>query len=344
MQDFHRAESASGQRGAGMKIVVLGAEGCVASAYAGLLDVLGLARHAIASARGQTPPFDIVTASVDGQPFRDGQGLLRTVDISLQDLDGCDALIVPGFALDDRQRTPDMALHQDAASWIRAQYARGSLTCASCSGVFLLGQAGLLDDRRCTTTWWLHGDMKQRYPRAGAIWGTALIEDRRVVSAGGPLSWIDVALHVVRDLCGKEAADIAADFTVVDTTPNTRAAYIPLSHLAAGDPFVARAESVVRRPSQAPITAQQLAEELAVSERTLHRRLVQATGQAPKKFIDAVRFQMARDLLETGGKTIKELAFIYGYADEASFRRAFKRACGKTPGAYQNKVASPGGC
>lgn len=327
-----------------MKIAIVGSNGCVASAYAGLVDVLALARHAISTTRQNAPVFDVVTASADGKPFRDAQGALRSVDAALQDVGNCDALIVPGFMLDERQCIPDMALYQDAATWIRAQYARGTMTCASCSGVFLLGQAGLLDNRRCTTTWWLHDDMKQRYPRAGVIWGTALVEDSRVVSAGGPLSWIDVALHVVRTLCGKDAAAIAADFTVVDTTPNSKAAYIPLTHLAASNPFIASAETIIRRPSTTPITAQLLARELAVSERTLHRRLMEATGQAPKKFIDTVRFQMARNLLESGGKTIKELAFLCGYADEASFRRAFKRACGKTPGEYQGKPGAGAGC
>ncbi|WDS35807.1 helix-turn-helix domain-containing protein [Pseudoxanthomonas sp.] len=320
-----------------MKIVVVGSDGCLASGYSGLVDLLGLARQAIAATAIDAPLYELVTASHDGQPFRDGQGVLHQVDSALADVASCNALVVPGFVPDQDRRPPDMALHGTAASWIRAQHARGAMACGSCSGAFLLGEAGLLDNRRCTTTWWLHEDMKRRYPLAGAIWGTALLEDGRVVSAGGPLSWIDVALHVIRRLCGNEAARIAADFTVVDATPNTKAAYIPLSHFAAGDTFLARAESIVRRPSKTPITASMLAQELAVSERTLHRRLIAVIGQAPKKFIDHVRFQMARDLLETGGKSIKELAFLCGYADDASFRRAFKRAFGKPPGACQVK-------
>ncbi len=317
-----------------MNVVVIGSDGCLASGYTGLIDLLGLARQAISAAAIDVPMFDLVTASHDGRPFRDGQGVLHEVDAALAEVGACHALVVPGFVPDHDRRPPDMALHHVAAGWIRGQHARGAMACGSCSGAFLLGEAGLLDNRRCTTTWWLHEDMKRRYPLAGAIWGTALLEDGRVVSAGGPLSWIDVALHVVRRLCGNEAARIAADFTVVDATPNTKAAYIPTSHLAAGSSFVARAGSIVRRPSKTPITALMLAQELAVSERTLHRRLIAETGQAPKKFIDHVRFQMARDLLETGGKSIKELAYLCGYADDASFRRAFKRAFGKPPGAY----------
>lgn len=322
-----------------MKIVVLGSEGCLASGYAGLVDVLGLARQAIGALDAKAPRFDLITASVDGRPFLDGQGARHEVTAALTDLESCDALIVPGFVPDGDRRPPDMGGYRAAAAWIRAQHARGALACGSCSGVFLLGEAGLLDNRKCTTTWWLHEDMKHRYPRAGAVWGTALVHDGRVVSAGGPVSWIDVALYVVRELCGDHAAHIAADFTVVDTTPNTKAAYVPASYLAASNPFIAQAISIIRRPSKTPITAAMLAEEMAVSERTLHRRLIEAVGRPPKTFIDQIRFEMIRDMLETGGRTIKELAFICGYSDEASFRRAFKRACGKTPGEVRRKTS-----
>ena len=88
------------------------------------------------------------------------------------------------------------------ARWLRNEHAQGALVCGSCSGVSLLGEAGLLKERRCTTTWWLHDEMKRRYPKADAAWGAAILEDRPVISAGGPLSWIDLSLHVMRVLCG----------------------------------------------------------------------------------------------------------------------------------------------
>ncbi|WP_409365517.1 DJ-1/PfpI family protein, partial [Klebsiella pneumoniae] len=75
------------------------------------------------------------------------------------------------------------------ASWIRQQYVHGALACGSCSGVFMVGEAGLLNGRKCTTTWWMYDELKRRYPRANAIWCKALTEDNRIVTAGGPLSW-----------------------------------------------------------------------------------------------------------------------------------------------------------
>ncbi len=111
----------------------------------------------------------------------------------------------------------------------------------------MLGEAGLLNGRKCTTTWWLYDELKRRYPRANAIWGNALTEDNRIVTAGGPLSWIDVALHVVRQLEGTEAARIAAEFAVVDTTPPARAVYMPTAHLSRPDSILPGAEFFIRQ-------------------------------------------------------------------------------------------------
>lgn len=161
------------------------------------------------------------------------------------------------------------------------------------------------------------------------------MEDRRVVSAGGPLSWIHLSLHVFRELCGADAAKKAADYTVVDTAPSNQAIYIPPGHLTASNPFMLEAEHAVRQVGDAPMTSMQLARALNASERTLHRRIKEATGETPKHFFDRVRFEAARLLLETTKNSVKQLASASGYADETSFRRAFRRYAGMSPGAYR---------
>ena len=185
-------------------------------------------------------------------------------------------------------------------------------------------------------TWWRHDDLKTSYPRANTTWGASFVEDGRIVTAGGPLSWIDLSLHVIRKLFGAAAAKTAADFIVVDTAPTAQTVYVPPGHLSASNPFLLGAERVVRDAGEAAITGRQLAQALGASERTLHRRIREASGETPKGFIDRVRFETTRMLLETTAQSIKQLAASSGYADETSFRRAFQRYCGMTPGAYRS--------
>jgi len=316
-----------------VNIVIVGIEGCLASGFLGFVDVLSLAQDVIENHTG-TAPFRILTASADGAPVMDGHGRRLDVDASLEDIPSSSAVLVPG-QVPKGLRLPDLSEFRPVAEWIRYQHARGSLACGSCGGVYLLGEAGLLNGRRCTTTWWLHDELKRRYPRADAAWGGALTDDGGVITAGGALSWTDISLHIVRILCGSEAARIAADFAVVDTTPSSQAVYIPIGHLAASNPFLLEAERAVRHVRGRRITTSELAERLALSERTLHRRLQTLTEESPKRFIDRVRFEMARTMLDAGTMSIKQIAEATGFEDASSFRKSFRQFARMTPTAYR---------
>ncbi len=325
-----------------IKIVIAGSDGCLGSAFLGLSDLFALAGRAISAAlspsEGSAPEFQVVTASADGRPVRDSCGCNFDVETSFDEIALCDAVIIPSFAPGPDGKAPDMGSFAAAAAWLRRHHSRGALIGGCGSGVFLLGEAGLLEGRRCTTSWWHHEDLKKRYPRADVAWGARLIDDRRVVTAAGPLSWIDVGLHVIRTLCGPEAGRIAADFTLGDSAPakgGARASGYTPSVIGDGvDAFLADAERIVRQ-SDASFNAQDLAKALSTSERTLHRRLKQACDESPKTFIDRIRVETARTLLETSAKPVKELAASAGFIDEASFRRAFRRYAGMAPSAYR---------
>ncbi|TLG73756.1 helix-turn-helix domain-containing protein [Methylocystis sp. B8] len=322
-----------------MDIAILGFESCLGLAFVGSADMLTLSRRMLAK-RNAPELYRVMSVSHDGRPVRDGAGRLLEVDGRFEDADGCAAIIVPGYLCDGGHALPATPAIGAAAAWLRRQHALGAIVAGSCNGVFLLGEAGLLDGRRCTTTWWRHNELKSRYPRADAAWGASLIEDGRVVTAGGPLSWIDLSLHVIRALLGPEAAKKAGDFTVVDAAPSTQAIYIPPGHLSASNPFLLEAEHIVRQAGDTQLTTIDLARTLGVSERTLHRRLKEASGETPKHFLDRVRFETARMLLETTQKSVKQLAAASGYMDETSFRRAFRRYSGMTPGAYRSWSAA----
>ncbi|MGE4172761.1 MAG: GlxA family transcriptional regulator [Methylocystis sp.] len=317
-----------------MDIAILGFESCLGLGFIGAADMLTLSRRMLAK-NGAPGPYNVMTVSYDGQAVRDGAGRRFEVDAGFDSVDGCAAVIVPGYVCDGSHALPPTPAIGAAAAWLRRQHALGAIIAGSCNGVFLLGEAGLLNGRRCTTTWWRHNELKARYPHADAAWGASLIEDGRVVTAGGPLSWIDLSLHIIRALLGAEAAKKAADFTVVDTVPSTQAIYVPPGHLSASNPFLLEAEHFVRQAGDAPFTTIDLARALKVSDRTLHRRLKEASGETPKNFLDRVRFETARTLLETTRSSVKQLAAASGYSDETSFRRAFRRYSGMTPGAYR---------
>lgn len=327
-----------------MKIVILGFDGCLPSAVVGLLDMFELAEYAVARsslpdgrANQAMPTWQVTTASVDGRPLTDARGRALAVDAAVPDIDRCDAVLVPGLIPGSDglpRRSPAM---RQVGAWLRSQHAHGAIIGGTCAGVFVLGEAGLLDGRRCTTTWWLQDELKVRYPKADFIWGSALLDDKRVVSVGGPLSWVDLALHIIRRIAGPEAARLTADFAVTDNTPLSQTAYAPNGYVNSRDPFLLEVEHAIRR-TRDTLTIGELARALATSERTLHRRLKGLVGESPKIFITRVRLETARVLLEDRAVSVKRIAQHSGYSDESSFRRAFTRFTGLSPAAYRDWI------
>jgi len=209
--------------------------------------------------------------------------------------------------------------------------------CGSCSGVFVLGEAGILNNRQCTTTWWLHDELKQRFPKADAVWASELIDDKGIITAGGPLSWITITLHIIKKLAGAETAKVVADFSVIDAIPKSQNLYVPEGYQASREPFLAKAEYAIRKAHYQTMSTIDLAEVMAVSERTLNRKLKELTGETPKAFIDGVRISHACTLLVTTNKSVKEIAFSLGYSDDSVFRRLFKKKIKLTPSSYQQQ-------
>jgi len=96
-------------------------------------------------------------------------------------------------------------------------------------------------------------------------------------------------------------------------------------------------EHAIQKSHYEAINAKELVIIMAVSERTLNRRIRELTGKTPKSFIDGVRMNHACTLLSTSKKSIKDVAFSLGYSDESVFRRLFKRKMNMTPSSYQER-------
>jgi transcriptional regulator GlxA family with amidase domain len=208
---------------------------------------------------------------------------------------------------------------------------------AFCSGVFLLAEAGLLDRRRATTTWWLQDSLRQGFPAIELVADAVVTSDNRVICSAGPMSWVDLLLKLIEAVEGPEVARTCADYAVVDTADRTQAIYLPLGYMQSRDPLLVKADVLVRRVRKKPMTVSRLASELRLSERTLYRRFMELTNAPPQQFILRRRIERAQTLLATTGQSVKSIAHSVGYEDESSFRKAFRKLTTLSPQEYRSK-------
>ena len=281
------------------------------------------------------PRFKITTVSVDGQPVIGGAGVRIIPDLPLSAIEHTDLVLIPAGGTDI-----DVMIEKNAAAipWLRALHAKGALVAGVCTGVAILAEAGLLEGRRATTHWAVADYFRQRFPTVDWQPQLCVTEDRGVLCGGGVYASIDLALYIVEKLCGRDVAMGCAKSLVVQMprTYQTSFAVLPFGQ-DHGDAAIRSSEDWLHDHFPDDIDLDKLAEDLAIAPRTFLRRFKAATGQTPLAYLQRLRTEAAKRMLEEDRMTIQEVGFAVGYEDVAFFRDLFKRHAGLSPGAYRER-------
>jgi transcriptional regulator GlxA family with amidase domain len=288
------------------------------------VQALETANRLAAGVRGRPRPFRMTLGSVDGTPVSCGPGPLQLPTVRLAGLRP-HLVVVPGVGADTEAALHDMLASRDAdafCAWLR-RHARRTVA-ASCTGVFLLAKAGLLDGFAATTTWWLAGTLAALHPRVRVERDAMVVEEPGRVTAGAALAQLDLMLRIIAREASPALASLVARYLVVDERPS-QARYIVPSHLARSSTEVTAAERWVREHLGKPFDIPELARSIGTSPRTLARRIAEATGGGPLAFVRRIRVDAARHLLATTRLPVDAIAARVGYDDPASLRRAFAR-------------------
>lgn len=244
----------------------------------------------------------------------------------------------------------DLSLARDAdprgrwreeAAWLREQFERGAMVCSVCTGSLLLAEAGLLDGREATTHWSATGIFNECYPGVRLRPARILCPEgpeHRIVTSGGASSWEDLALYLVARFCGEaEAVRIAKIFVLGDRGD----AQLPFSAMGRPrrheDAVIGACQSWIAEHYAGPNPVARMVERSGLPARTFKRRFKAATGYAPVGYVQALRIEEAKHLLERTVEPTDAIAHAVGYEDPAFFRRLFKRRTGVTPARYRQR-------
>lgn len=280
-----------------------------------------------------------VLVAAKAGPVQAANGVRIEAQHGFDDLAVPTAVCVPELMI--APNGPLDGLFIDEAAWVRRCYAAGALIATACSGAMLLGEAGLLDDQDATTHWAFCEVMQRRYPRSRVRPQRALVtagEGQRLLMAGGGSSWMDLALYLIARCVGIEAAMQVARLNLIDWHQVGQQPFARVARTRqVEDAIIGRCQNWIadHYTHAAPVAA--MAEHSGLAERSFQRRFKQATGMTPLEYVQTLRVEEAKHLLETTAAPVEAIAGEVGYDDAAFFSRLFRRTVNLSPAQYRRR-------
>ena len=319
------------------KVVIVGFDGALGSALTGALDLFSFTGVSWQRFLQQEvePRFFVQIASVHGLPFRCSNRMQISPHANLNNIQNCDLLLVPtiGDSI-DKVITQNMAL---IPQLIRLAKTNTDIA-SNCSGAFLLAKAGLLDGKTATTHWGYAEKLQQQYPLINVQDEQLVTQSENVFCAAGGSAFYDLGLLLIERYCGREIANQVAKTQVIDSRRSDQRIYAHTKMFKRHqDALIANIQDYIEENFATSLSISKLAAYANITERTLNRRFQASVNMRPIEYIQGVRVEQAKLLLELGDINIKSLANMVGYEDSASFSRLFKKQTLLSPKQYQDK-------
>jgi AraC family transcriptional activator FtrA len=283
------------------------------------------------------PPIEFLACSeTPGEPTPLDNGMTMTFPHGLEAADRADLVIAPAYG-------GETAVPSEAVLDVfRRAHARGAWVLSVCSGAFLLGHAGLLDGRACTTHWRHTDELKAQFPLATIDPDVLFVEDDRVVTSAGTAAGIDACLHHVRCELGAGVANrIARRMVVPPQRDGGQRQYIDLPVPDCEADSLSPLLTWMREHLAEDLPVRTLSRRAAMSERTFARRFAAETGTTPGKWLLAQRLHHARELLESTDLPVETVASRAGFGSAALLRHHFGSHVGVSPAEYRRTFRAP---
>ncbi|AXI56019.1 HTH-type transcriptional regulator CdhR (plasmid) [Pseudoseohaeicola sp. NH-UV-7] len=323
-------------------IVLLAAPETSSSVLYGLYDVLlsvGAVYPELISGSPGDELLDIKIVSADGKPFHCIGNIPVEPHIATNSLGTPDAVVVCDMYTSiydvPKERYPR------EIAWLRDMHRDGALITSVCSGSLLLAEAGLLDGREATAHW-AYRDMFQRHYPKVAFRNESILclsaEADRIVTAGGVSAYHDLAIYLIAKFCGyKHAIETAKVFLISGHSEGQSPYSVMTRPMETSDAQISDCQVWIANNYNVTKPVEKMVERSGLNPRTFSRRFRSVTGFPPIEYVQALRIEEAKQMLETDAKSVDDVGGSVGYEDPASFRRVFKRGVGLSPAAYRKK-------
>ncbi|MCG8619785.1 MAG: helix-turn-helix domain-containing protein [Desulfobacterales bacterium] len=311
---------------------------CLSSGITGTIDAFSVANiYWQVMMKHPDPLFTTDIVTPDGKMVKTNGGIMITPDKAMEDITETDLVVIPGlFRPFDIQGERFARISQ----WLKSHYDSGTRLASTCTGTFLLGRTGLLDNKIATTNWQYAALFKKSFPLVDLRINRIFTEDSGIYCAGAATAFMDLCLYFIKKYGTSELAKNCAKSMLVDHDREEQTPYMVQDFWKNhSDEIVLNSQLFMEDNFSKKISIDSLSKELGLSPRHFKRRFKKATGENPLAYLQLLRVEQAKKELETTQKSFNEITWDVGYEEINSFRKLFKKHTGMSPKEYRKRFS-----
>ncbi len=318
-------------------VTIIALDNVLASSVMGTMDILNQTGSTWNMISGEDPAsyFRINLVTKDGNPAYDNYRPVIFPNCSMHDIDSTDLIVISSFS-----DIATLETSHGVVRWLLKHHEKGTTIASICAGSFILAETGLLNGKTATTHWGLAHQFRERYPDIRLKSDRIITDEGSLICSGGCNSYIDLSIYLVERYCGKQIAlesskALLHDFGRYSQEPYTVCQFRK-DHK---DLKIIKIQKWVEEHFSERIDIRTLSQSFGFSRRVFERRFKAATGLTPIGYLQQIRVENAKVLLENSDKTFGEISNTVGYEDVGFFRKIFKKNTTLLPKDYRIKFS-----
>ena len=317
-----------------MKIVLIAYPGVSAWSLSGILEIFEIANKYY-EYRYNKKFFDIVLTSEKTGVICTQNGIDINVSHSFADFKKPDLIYIPGTTHEIKNILDE---NKSVIHYIGKQYSKGAKVASFCTGTFLVAQSGILKNRSASTHWNRAALFRELFPETLLRDERIIIDEGDIFLGGGASSFHNLSLYIIEKFMGRDAAIAVSKILLIDINKDLQSSYVIFSlQKTHSDMKIYKLQQFIEENYEKKYTVNSLAEKINTTPRTFMRRFKKATGNTPLLYIQRVKVEAAKKLLESTDLTFEEIVRKVGYEDVSTFRQLFRKLTGLSPMEYRKK-------
>ena len=333
------------------KIVnVLATANCYSASVTGIIDMLESANKAAQYLwQVDEKPIEWRLVTLDGEPVICSNKLV---------IGGQQKISPPPPASANRHFTPETLIiaapvmqtfggihsfvreQQKTIGWLEKNHHLYSQIVTHCTGTLFLAELGLLNGNQATTSWWIEKSFRKHYPEVNLTTSERVVKNDRFLLGGATICFREMIMVLIEQICGAEVARLLSKFMLMEKSHTNQMLFAFDLPQKIENPVVKRAQKWIIKNLDKNISVAEVANEAAVTTRTLARHFQKDFGYSPQVHIQKLRIEKCKALLESTSLKLVDIARRCGYSDESAFRRLFKKHCDVSPMEFRKMFQS----